>query len=609
MKKILNRIIRINKGSTFMKATLLCIMLFLFFVSTYPQTDCPGGISDKRGNIKWYFDESSLTGVRFTEQYPASYLNNSQIIPIVRSAITNALYTWANATDGVVQVSEGDAANYNLKIDFVDMGWGGGEGDQYYGYAPPGNYEIQINKNVNVTWTDIESLVTPNYHYPDIITVILHEAGHIFNLTHRDLSTSVMNYSNLSVKRSLTSCDHSTVENLYNPQHTITVQNSFGGGTVKVTDKNGTSSYPSSPDTFYPRENTWPWTISAIDQIYPDPVTHVQYMRRFQNWTDKNNTPSYSRDTTIPKSDNTYTANFLKEYNIIFQNNFPCLGNGGVINVNGTQYNFPTSPFTVLDSSSITAAAIDQTINGIYYSFDHWSQEGGTNQTYIFYPTDHTTYTAYFIGYPSNYGKYLHNDLNYGQPITLRWTDNPNPSVTYQIWRIVKHNGVLGNPVQIGTVGRGIQSYTDDLYILDLNYTHDLLWYDVREYYSCDNTYSTPDWLAIYGEIAPKIALTLNNNINTSEIKDYSLTCFPNPFNPSTKINFTLPEDQQTRLVIYDVLGRVVKELINNYVPRGSYIIVWDGTNNSGVKVNSGIYFYSMQTYNKKIIEKMILAK
>ena len=145
--------------------------------------------------------------------------------------------------------------------------------------------------------------------------------------------------------------------------------------------------------------------------------------------------------------------------------------------------------------------------------------------------------------------------------------------------------------------------------VIDASYTHALLYYDVREYYSCDGTYSTPDWLAIYGEIAPKVAITLNNNINSSEIKDFSLTCFPNPFNPATKINFTLPEGDHLRLVIYDVLGRQVKELLNYFIPRGAYSILWDGTNNSGVKVNSGIYFYSLQTDTKKIIQKMILTK
>ncbi len=386
--------------------------------------------------------------------------------------------------------------------------------------------------------------------------------------------------------------------------HNITVKNSFNGGNLSV-DGNTYYNVSSAGVSFTWEESTFPHTLTASEQYVWDSTKQNYYWMRFKNWQDPNSGTHTDNPYSIQVSDGTYQANFLHEYNIVFQNHFCSGGNGGVIIVRNNQISSPTSSYPVTDT--ITAQAVDQTINGIYYSFDHWSQEGGTNQTYKFQPTNHTTYTAYFIGYPSNYGKYLHNDYNYGQPITLRWTDNPDTYVTqYQIWRNVKGSS---GPVQLATVGRGVQTYTDYDYLLDASYTHDLLYYDVREYYSCDGTYSTPDWLAIYGEIAPKVAITLNNNINSSEIKDYSLTCFPNPFNPSTKINFTIPEDQPIKLIIYDVLGRVVKELLNFYVPKGSYIIVWDGTNNAGNKVNSGIYFYSLQTINKKIIEKMILTK
>lgn len=391
--------------------------------------------------------------------------------------------------------------------------------------------------------------------------------------------------------------------------HNITVKNSFNGGNLTV-DGNTYYNVSSTGVPFTWEESTFPHTLTASEQYVWDSTKQNYFWRRFNNWHAPSSGDHYINpfDIHTIDGDGTYTANFLEEYNIVFQNHFCSGGNGGVITVRNSQPSSPTSSYPVTDT--ITAEAVDQTINGIYYSFDHWSQEGGTNQTYKFQPTNHTTYTAYFIGYPSNYSKNLHNDLNYGSPITLRWTDNPDTSVTqYQIWRKVKHNGVVSNPVLLTTVNRGIQTYTDETYQLDYSYTHDLLWYDVREYYSCDATYSAEDWLAIYGEIAPKVALTLNNNVSTSDVKDYSLACYPNPFNPSTKINFSLPEDQPVKLIIYDILGRVVKELLNYYIPKGSYVVVWDGNNNAGSKVNSGIYFYSLQTLNKKIIEKMILTK
>ncbi len=458
--------------------------------------------------------------------------------------------------------------------------------------------DIDDNNTPNASWASI-----PRGQYRlrvenEYFVIDVPESGNVgdFILEYNINSTSFYLYQNNSIV---------TLNGPYTwIDHNITVKNSFSGGDLTV-DGITYQNVSSAGIPFTWEESTFPHTLQTYEKYIWDSNKQNYFWMRFGNWSGPGNFSSSNLSTQIPVSNGTYTASFLEEYNIVFQNHFCEGGNGGVINVRNSQPNSPTSSFPVTDT--ITAQAVDQTINGIYYSFDHWSQEGGTNQTYTFHPSNHTTYTAYFIGTPSNYGKYLHNDINYGSPITLHWTDNPDTNVNqYQIWRNKKGGS---GPVLLTTVGRGVQTYTDYDYLLDASYTHDLLWYDVREYYSCDGTYSTPDWLAIYGEIAPKVALTLNNNINTSEIKDYSLTCFPNPFNPSTKINFTLPEDQPLKLIIYDVLGREVKELLNYYIPKGSYIVVWDGTNNAGIKVNSGIYFYSLQTPNKTIIEKMILAK
>ncbi|MFQ6608344.1 MAG: FlgD immunoglobulin-like domain containing protein [Fidelibacterota bacterium] len=66
----------------------------------------------------------------------------------------------------------------------------------------------------------------------------------------------------------------------------------------------------------------------------------------------------------------------------------------------------------------------------------------------------------------------------------------------------------------------------------------------------------------------------------------------PNPFNPSTVIQYDLPEDSRVTLVIYDLLGREVKSLVLGEVPAGYQIIKWNGIDATGKSVASGVYIY-----------------
>ncbi len=84
---------------------------------------------------------------------------------------------------------------------------------------------------------------------------------------------------------------------------------------------------------------------------------------------------------------------------------------------------------------------------------------------------------------------------------------------------------------------------------------------------------------------------------------------YPNPFNPTTTIGFALPETQNAQLVIYNVLGQQVAELVNAQLPAGRYEFQWDGTNQSGAKVSSGIYFYMLKVGDKRFVNKMLLNK
>ena len=84
---------------------------------------------------------------------------------------------------------------------------------------------------------------------------------------------------------------------------------------------------------------------------------------------------------------------------------------------------------------------------------------------------------------------------------------------------------------------------------------------------------------------------------------------FPNPFNPSTEIQFSVKENSQVVLKIYDVLGREVKTLVNKEMNNGKYSVIWKGDNNSGEKVSSGIYLYRIEAKGYSKSMKMLLLK
>lgn len=84
---------------------------------------------------------------------------------------------------------------------------------------------------------------------------------------------------------------------------------------------------------------------------------------------------------------------------------------------------------------------------------------------------------------------------------------------------------------------------------------------------------------------------------------------YPNPFNPATTIRFALPQAQQTRLVIYNILGQAVKELVNENLPAGQYELIWNGKYQNGQQAASGIYFYVLEAGKLKLTRRMVLSK
>ena len=84
---------------------------------------------------------------------------------------------------------------------------------------------------------------------------------------------------------------------------------------------------------------------------------------------------------------------------------------------------------------------------------------------------------------------------------------------------------------------------------------------------------------------------------------------YPNPFNPETAISFDMPKTANANLSVYNVKGQLVKTLLNGKADFGRNSLVWNGTDNSGANVSSGLYFYRLSTDGKTETRKMMLMK
>ena len=94
------------------------------------------------------------------------------------------------------------------------------------------------------------------------------------------------------------------------------------------------------------------------------------------------------------------------------------------------------------------------------------------------------------------------------------------------------------------------------------------------------------------------------------QMEHFKINNFPNPFNPSTTIEFSIQHDSNVELTIYNLKGQKVKQLINEQISGGQHSIVWNGDDATGDSVSSGIYYYQLNANGKtEAVKKCLLLK
>ncbi|MEK7728994.1 MAG: FlgD immunoglobulin-like domain containing protein, partial [candidate division KSB1 bacterium] len=124
-----------------------------------------------------------------------------------------------------------------------------------------------------------------------------------------------------------------------------------------------------------------------------------------------------------------------------------------------------------------------------------------------------------------------------------------------------------------------------------------LLNYDNRTAFEADvqSLESSDDLRPVSFEVFTGELSTAVAEQTTATISSYELSQnYPNPFNPETTIRYALPSRAQAQLVIYDLTGRIVKELVSEQQAPGEHAVQWNGRDDAGNSVASGVYVYRL---------------
>jgi hypothetical protein len=131
--------------------------------------------------------------------------------------------------------------------------------------------------------------------------------------------------------------------------------------------------------------------------------------------------------------------------------------------------------------------------------------------------------------------------------------------------------------------------------------------------FGVDTAKSSADLTAFYekyGALPPMPPLPVAVETPTLLPETYGLSQnYPNPFNPETVIEYRMPKPGRVSLKIYTILGAEVRTLIDDEMPAGFHRVRWDGTNDAGQRINSGIYLYKIRADEFVQVKKLVLVK
>lgn len=185
------------------------------------------------------------------------------------------------------------------------------------------------------------------------------------------------------------------------------------------------------------------------------------------------------------------------------------------------------------------------------------------------------------------------------------WTVLNEFPVDHSVSAIASKNNVLY--VGTGSTLSGVY-YTTDLTTW-IDFSNGLESYD----YSVSQLVATDEYLYKTGGTFNSYQIPLpelDAHWESTQLVEFTLSQnYPNPFNPVTAIHYDLPEDALVNITIYDMMGRIVKTMVNAQQNAGYKSVIWDATNNAGQSVSAGLYLYTIQAGKFRQTKKMVMLK
>jgi sugar lactone lactonase YvrE len=111
-----------------------------------------------------------------------------------------------------------------------------------------------------------------------------------------------------------------------------------------------------------------------------------------------------------------------------------------------------------------------------------------------------------------------------------------------------------------------------------------------------DNILAVPNFYRNTVDLVPLVSSSIGEQVNRVPRQFDLYQNYPNPFNPVSTIRYTLPEEMRVVLRIYDIRGKEIRTLVNEHQKAGFKSVVWDGRDDTGRPVGSGIYIYRIQS-------------